>query len=104
MAVSAIPKMGGDWNSVTIANETYGALVGYYNSILKLGFVRWSGNATAPTAGTHEWTLPSAMVPQIESTTVLRNGDYISVRPDGTARVVTTTSTWSTASLMYLLK
>lgn len=103
MAVSTIPKEQGIWQSGVIASETYGTLYGHYNTALKIAFLSWNGNSTAPTAGQKSFTMPSVYTPRQNSSVPVRMGDNMEVRTDGSVRITLTTSTWSGAAIMYPL-
>ena len=75
MAESVIKNDNGDnWQGATLASESYGVLYGYYNTAIKMATLVWKGNSTAPTAGTHNFTLPVVYKPIISSVVPLRNG------------------------------
>ena len=87
-----------------MAVESYGTLVGYYNETLKIGFIMWNGNSTAPTAGEKFFSLPAVYTPVQNAGTPIRNGDVLEVRLDGHAKVTLSTATWSQGTIMYPLK
>ena len=64
MASGKIQSMGWSPNEA-LSNVTYGGLIGTINQSLKLGFIRWSGNATSPPGGLLTFALPAKYKPKI---------------------------------------
>ena len=103
MAVSIIPKEQGIWQYSVITTQTYGNLVGYYNTTLKIAFLSWNGNSTAPTAGLKSFTLPAEFTPKQGTVVPLKGADSMEVRTDGQVRVTLSTTAWSAGTVMYPL-
>ena len=106
-AISTLNSSISNWQSVTLATETYGSLVGYYNSSLKIGCVRWTGNANNAVEGQHEYSLPATLKPIAGVVAPLKDSaSYLSsieVRNDSTIRIRLSGTSWSAGEIMYPL-
>lgn len=92
-----------NWNYYNVGSNSYGAVECRYNPSLKLCFITWRGNGTAPGSTQYSFNLPSSPVltPNDNAVVKLRNGDVMEVRTDNTVKVTLTGISWSGGSLMY---
>lgn len=91
----------------TNTSTVIGSLAVFYNSSLKIGIARWSGNSNTPTPGTYYMSLPSDAVPPdyVNFLSTLRNGDSIEVRSsDARINVALYAQNWSGGSVAYKIK
>lgn len=91
------------WSYYNIGSNSYGVLECRYNPSLKLCFITWRGNGTAPGSTQYSFNLPSSPVltPNDNAVVPLRNGDSMEVRTDNTVKVTLTGKSWSGGSIMY---
>ena len=101
--ISALNNSLTNWNYYQVGSNSYGVLECRYNPSLKLCFMVWRGNSTAPSSAQYSFTLPSSPVltPNDNVVAKLRNGDSMEVRTDNTVKVNLTGTSWSGGSLMY---
>lgn len=85
------------------AVSNYGTMRAIMKKDSGIAEIAWTGGSTAPTAGTYDFVLPSEYTPKRSSSTYVRNGSYMEVRTDGKVRLALTTSTYSGATLTYIL-
>ena len=92
-----------NWNYYQVGSNSFGVLECRYNPSLKLCFMVWRGNSTAPGSTQYSFNLPSSPVltPNDNAAVKLRNGDSMEVRTDNTVKVNLTGTSWSGGSLMY---
>ena len=101
--ISALNNSLTNWNYYQVGSNSYGVLECRYNPSLKLCFMVWRGNSTAPSSAQYSFTLPSSPVltPNDNVVAKLRNGDSMEVRTDNTVKVNLTGTSWSTRSNSY---
>lgn len=102
-SISALNNSLANWNYYQVGSNSYGAVECRYNPSLKLCFMTWRGNRTAPGSTQYSFDLPSSPVltPNDNAVVKLRNGDVMEVRTDNTVKVTLTGTSWSGGSLMY---
>ena len=97
-----IPKNG--WTSYeTLHTETYGALYGCINPQIGIGYIAWAGNNNTSISGLLSIAVPNNYKPINNFLVILRNGDNMEIRADGTVRLALTGQSWSGASAVYPL-
>jgi len=85
------------------AVNSYGTLTVTAMKKEHIAMIVWTGNSTAPTQGAYTFTLPSDYIPKRNAQVPLRRGDGMEVRVDGTVVVRLTTSSYSGATITYIL-
>lgn len=103
--LGAISTLAG-WSAMqTITTQSYGSLVGRYNKGSKVAIIRWAGNSTQMTAGTHSFSLPAEFKPFASCVVPLKPNGYMEVRVDGTITVTLDTAiAWSAGTVTYVLE
>ena len=98
-----IPKSG--WSDrEDFDTKEYGVLIGYINPILGIAIIKWVGNSVSSPSGEISITIPNKYCPKNNFSTVMRNGDQLEVRVDGSVKLTFTSSaTWTGCSIMYPL-
>ena len=101
MAISKIDYIGStETTTITLA---YGTISIVANKRTKEAWLRWNGNATAPTEDSYSGTLPSGIIPTVSLTTIMYRGQTIDVTASGTFNLNfgANRQTWTAGSLSF---
>lgn len=108
-AVSELNSNVKRWQTVLLGQETYGSLRAYWNASLKIGVIKWTGNANASPASLTNLTyaLPSYLKPVTDFTAPLKGGsseNFMNIRSDNTIVVsLRASQSWTGGTCMYPL-
>ena len=102
MSQSVIKKPQVVWESATLYHQSYGDMIAYYNLVLKIATITWSGGSVQPPDTRISIPLPAYLTPKRNFSVPMRNGDNLEVRIDG-AITVFAGRTWSGATITYPL-
>ena len=105
--VGDLGQATGSWVMEVLSNQTYGSLIGYINTKLKIALMYWSGNSTNSPTGGVAITIPERYKPPRELVVPMKSsvaGSWMGVRIDPQVYLhFASDASWTNATIMYPL-